>query len=115
MLRKGEAPGLVALPHDNLVMRHITTSLRRAGVAWEPTLEVSSMGHVPVYVDLDFGFGFGFAVTGSPSQQKPGAAIGLPADKVPPLHLVAWHADSPNDQAIGLLGIIREQVAALLG
>lgn len=83
LLRKGGAPGLVALPHDNLVMRHIAASLRRVAVVWEPTLEVSSLGHVPAYVDLDFGFGFGFAVPGSAAKKKTPRVIPLPAEKVP--------------------------------
>jgi len=115
LLRKGEAPGLVALPHDNLVMRHIATSLRRAGVTWEPTLEVSSIGHVPTYVDLDFGFGFGFAISGGAATQKPTAIMELPSNKIPPLHLVAWHGEAPDSQVVGLLKLIRKQVAALLG
>lgn len=115
LLRQGEAPGLVALPHDNLVMRHIATSLRRMGIDWEPTLEVSSMGHVSTYVDLDFGFGFGFAISRGYTKRKTPHVIELPPEKVPPLHLVVWHGEAPDPPVVELLKLLRGHVSAVLG
>lgn len=116
LLRRGEAPGLIALPQQNLVMRHISTSLRRAGVEWLPTLEVSSVGHVSPYVDLDFGFGFGFAVPGhAPARtRKSTRTIAIPPEKIPPLHLVVWHNESLDPPAIHLLNLIRRHATHLL-
>lgn len=116
LLRKDAPPGLIALPQQNLIMRHINTSLRRAGVEWPPTLEISSVGHVSPYVDLDFGFGFGFAVPGSghTAAREARRIIPVPPGKMPPLHLVVWHGESPGPHAIHLLTLIRRHAGRIL-
>lgn len=114
MLRRGEAPGWVGLPQDNLVTRHLAAAMRRIGVGWEPTLEVSSMGHIPTYVDLDFGFGFGFDVSGKNAGTESRSVIHFPRDRMPPLHLVAWHRQSANGTVRTLLKLIRSHAMAIL-
>lgn len=113
LLRGGEKPGLVALPPDNLLMRHITESLRRAGVAWTPTMQVSSLSHVPAYVDLDFGFGFGIDLRGQPPSTRRTASISLPPEKMPPLSLGVWHSEAPPPLAARLIELIRRHAATL--
>lgn len=95
-------------------MRHIATSLRRAGVEWLPTLEVSSVGHVPAYVDLDFGFGFGFAVPGAAAARKARRIIFPPSDQLPPLNLVVWHGESLDPPVAHLLALVRQHATRLL-
>lgn len=115
LLRLGEKLGLVGMSQANLMMRHITTSLRRAGIEWPTTLEVSSIGHVPAYVDLDFGFGFGFEIPGAGKNQTKGDVIMPPAETLPPLNLVVWHGDSLDPAAARVLDLIRRYARRLLG
>jgi DNA-binding transcriptional LysR family regulator len=113
LLRGGDPPGLVALPPDNLLMLHITASLRRGGLEWQPTLQVSSLSHVPAYVALDFGFGFGIDLRGQPPETKGVVAIPLPREKMPPLALGMWHGEDPPPLATRLLDLIRRHAAKL--
>ncbi len=112
--RQGEKLGLVGLSQANLVMRHITTSLRRIGIEWLPTLEVSSIGHVFTYVDLDFGFGFGFEIPEAGKNKTKGQMIQPPAEALPPLSLVVWHGESLDPSATRLLDLIRRYAQRLL-
>lgn len=112
--RQGEKLGLVSLSQANLVMRHITTSLRRVGIEWLPTLEVSSIGHVPAYVDLDFGFGFGFAIPNAEANKNNPFIIQPPFEALPPLNLVVWHGESLDPSAARLLDLIRRYAERLL-
>lgn len=112
--RQGGKLGLVSLSQANLVMRHITTSLRRLGIEWQPTLEVSSIGHVPAYVDLDFGFGFGFAIPSSGKQAPACRIVRPPSEALPPLNLVVWHGESLDPSAAHLLELIRRYATQLL-
>lgn len=114
MHRQGEKLGLVGLSQANLMMRHITTSLRRAGIEWSTTLEVSSIGHVPPYVDLDFGFGFGFAIPDGGKSATKSHAIHPPSETLPPLNLVVWHGETLNPSAARLLDLIRLYTQQLL-
>lgn len=104
LLRKGEQPGHIALPQDNLLMRHIAASLRKMGVDWPASLEVSSLGHVPAYVTLDFGFGFGLAVPRTQGQPR---VLPVPPDRIPPITLGVWHGETMEPAAAQLLGLIR--------
>lgn len=115
LLRGGEKPGLVALPPENLLMRHIAESLRRAGVEWTPTVQVSSLSHVPAYVELDFGFGFAIELGGRPAAAGGGHAISLPVEKLPPLSLGVWHGEDLPPLAVRLLDLIRRHAATLSG
>lgn len=114
MHRRGGKPGLVGLSQANLMMRHITTSLRRVGIEWNTTLEVSSIGHVPPYVDLDFGFGFGFAIPDGGKSPKKNHTIRPPSETLPPLNLVVWHGEMLNPSASRLLDLIRLYTQQLL-
>lgn len=112
--RRGEKLGLVGLSQANLVMRHITSSLRRFGVEIPISLEVSSIGHVPAYVDLDFGFGFGFGIPDTTANDGTHNIIHPPADIMSPLNLVVWHGESLDPSAARLLDLIRRYVSQLL-
>jgi DNA-binding transcriptional LysR family regulator len=112
--RQGGKLGLVSLSQSNLVMRHITTSLRRVGIEWLPTLEVSSIGHVPAYVDLDFGFGFGFAIHNAEANKNNPFILQPPLEALPPLNLVVWHGESLSPSAARLLNLIRRYTGRLL-
>lgn len=118
MHRRGEKLGLVGLSHANLMMRHITTSLRRVGIEWNTTLEVSSIGHVAPYVDLDFGFGFGFGfgfdIAGAGKNKTKDAIIQPPSKILPPLNLVVWQGETLNSSAARLLDLIRLYTQQLL-
>lgn len=113
LLRKPGSPGLVALPADNLLMQHLASSLRRHGLEWPPTVEVSSIGHVTAYVDLDFGFGFGVDLQNQSPARKRTASMVLPANKIPPLKLGIWHGEDPPPLAKKLLQLIRQHAAAV--
>ncbi len=112
--RQGEKLRLVGLSQANLVMRHITTSLRRLGIEWLPTLEVSSIGHVSAYVDLDFGFGFGFTIPEAGENKNNTHMIQPPSEALPPLNLVVWHGESLDPSAARLLDLIRRYAERLL-
>lgn len=106
MLRKGECPGLIALPENNLLMRHLSLSFRKMAIEWPTTVEVSSLGHVPAYVKLDFGFGFGLAVPGSP---MPARVLEVPAERIPPITLGVWHGETMDPPTAQLLSLIRSR------
>lgn len=112
--RREEKLGLIGLSQANLVMRHITTSLRRVGIEWPTTLEVSSIGHVPAYVDLDFGFGFGFSISDANRNPAQTRIIQPPLDALPPLNLVVWHGESLDPSTGRLLELIRRYAKRLL-
>ncbi len=114
MHRQGGKLGLVGLSQANLMMRHITTSLRRVGIEWSTTLEVSSIGHVPPYVELDFGFGFGFAIPDGGKSSTKSHTIHPPSETLPPLNLVVWHGETLNSSAARLLDLIRLYTQQLL-
>ena len=112
LLRGRETPGLVALPQDNLLMRHFRACLLRLGLDWPATVEVCSLSHVPAYVNLDFGFGL---TLDAPAVRPPGSVrmIHPPAGKMPPIHLGVWHGDQPDPLALRLLDHIRQHVRHL--
>jgi DNA-binding transcriptional LysR family regulator len=112
--RQGTKLGLVGLSQANLMMRHITTSLRRAGIEWNTTLEVSSIGHVPPYVDLDYGFGFGFAILDEAESSTKSHTIHPPSETLPPLNLVVWHGETLSPATARLLDLIRFYTQQLL-
>ncbi len=107
LLRQKEKPGLVSLPQNNLLAQHIHASLRKAGVEWHPTLEVSSLSHVPAYVRLDFGFGF-CIVEKTPRGKTAGSRlIALSGDHMPSLNVGIWHREQLDPLAQKLMNLIR--------
>lgn len=114
LYRRGEKLGMVGLSQGNLVMRHINNSLRRLGIDYVPTLEVSSIGHVPAYVELDFGFGFGFAIPESIPNKSHSQIIQPPPDALPPMSLVVWHGETLEPSTARLLDLIRHYAGRLL-
>jgi len=107
ILRSHEKPGLISLPQNNLVMQHIRMGLRKSGLDWNHTLEVSSISQIATYVDLDFGFGFGLK---APHAMVKGARHGLvdvPGQRIPAFQLGVWHRDDADPLARKLLTLMR--------
>lgn len=115
LLQQAEKPGLVSLPQNSLLIQHIHASLRKSGVEWHPTLEVSSLSHVESYVDLDFGFGFGILAPPAKSKRSSRHGIELPNDCIPALNLGVWHTETLDPLAIRLLSLIRRYADENLG
>ncbi len=107
LLRQPAKPGLIALPHHNLFTQHINATLRKSGLEWHPTLEVSSLSQIVSYVDLDFGFGFGISVPETKNQRNGGHHIALSSEQMPPLSLGVWHGETLDPLAVRLLSHIR--------
>ncbi len=106
LLKNQEKPGFVALPQNNLLMRHKLAALRKAGIEWNTTIEVSSLSHVAKYVALDFGFGIGIQTPKSEEEEGNGR-IAIPIEEMPPLSLGAWYKEEIDPLSSRLLAIIR--------
>lgn len=107
LLKGKEKPRLVGLPQNNLIMEHTQAALRKAGIEWHPTIEVSSMSHIAKYVALDFGFGFAMKSPPSRHRNEPNHSIEIPTESVPMLKLGVWHTEHLDPLAMQMLNLIR--------
>ncbi len=107
LLNNNAKPRLVGLPQNNLIMQHTQAALRRAGLEWHTTLEVSSMSHISKYVALDFGFGFAIQAPPSSSNHETNHSILIPEQKMPMLKLGVWHTEHLDPLAVQMLRLIR--------
>ena len=57
---------LLCLPPNELICRNFQEGLRRLGVEWQPTMELSSLELIEAYVENDYGFGLGLELPGRP-------------------------------------------------
>lgn len=55
---------LLCLPPNELICRCFQEGLRRLGVEWKPTMELSSLELIQAYVENDYGFGLGLELPG---------------------------------------------------
>lgn len=111
-LREGCPPGLVGLPENNLISEHLAASLRRRGLRWPVTVELSSLRHVASYVALGLGCGLHL---GDPAAAPPDglAVLPLPRALVPPLAIGLWHTAHPPTLARGFIAAARRHARAL--
>jgi DNA-binding transcriptional LysR family regulator len=107
LLKNAEKPRLVGLPQNNLIMQHTQAALRKSGLEWHNTLEVSSMSHIAKYVALDFGFGFAIQAPPSSSKNDTNHSIPIPETKMPMLKLGVWHTEHLDPLAVQMLKLIR--------
>jgi DNA-binding transcriptional LysR family regulator len=107
LLRQKEQPGLITLPQSNLLTGHIHSSLRKSGVEWHPTLEVSSLSHVSKYVELDFGFGFEIKAPHTDTMGKKLAIMEVPTQRIAAFKLGVWHRERLDPLAVRLIKLIR--------
>jgi hypothetical protein len=107
LLKSAEKPSLVGLPENNLIMQHTQAALRKGGLEWHNTLEVSSMSHVAKYVALDFGFGFAIQAPPSRNKHDTNHSIPIPEQNMPMLKLGVWHTEHLDPLAVQMLNLIR--------
>jgi len=55
---------LLCLPPNETICRNFQEGLRRQGVDWKPTIELSSLELIETYVENEYGFGVGIELPG---------------------------------------------------
>ena len=55
---------LLCLPPNEMICRNFQEGLRRQGVEWKPTIELSSLELIEAYVENEYGFGVGLELPG---------------------------------------------------
>ncbi len=105
------SPGLISLPPDEVISKHFHTGLRKLGLAWAPTIEVSSLDLVDLYASLGFGVGLSVAVPGL--RRKHGLRT-LSLRNFSPLLIAAMWSGDLSEPAATFLADIRK-VAVSLG
>jgi DNA-binding transcriptional LysR family regulator len=77
---------LIGLPPNEVISKLFQRGLRKLGVVWTPSLEVTSLELIAVYVAGGFGVGISVAVPGA---KWPTGVRALPLKKFPVLELMA--------------------------
>ena len=55
---------LLCLPPNEMICKNFQEGLRRQGVEWKPTIELSSLELIETYVENEYGFGVGIELPG---------------------------------------------------
>lgn len=82
---------LLCLPPNELICRNFQEGLRRLGVEWLPTMELSSLELIQAYVENDYGFGLGLELPGR--QFSRGVRV-FPLNDFPPVDFgLIWQGE----------------------
>jgi DNA-binding transcriptional LysR family regulator len=112
-LQGSDVPGLIGLPAQNLISDHVISSLRKKGIVWPISMEVSSLSHVANFVSLGLGYGIHLAPAMDEKQVRQLDWIEFPANIVPPLAIGMWYGEHPNDLARSFLQVARNYARAI--
>jgi DNA-binding transcriptional LysR family regulator len=84
---------LICMPPNETITKLFREGLRKVGVEWPTSVEVSSLDLIPSYVRAGFGIGLSVVAPG----EKPAAKIRLlPLPNFPPLIIAAiWQGKMP--------------------
>jgi DNA-binding transcriptional LysR family regulator len=104
---------LIGLPAQNLISDHVISSLRKKGIVWPISMEVSSLSHVANFVALGLGYGIHLAPAMDQKQVRQLDWIEFPASIVPPLAIGMWYGEHPNDLARSFLQVARNYARAI--
>jgi DNA-binding transcriptional LysR family regulator len=94
---------LISLPSDEVISKQFHAGLKKLGLGWSPTIEVSSLQLVDMYTSLGFGVGVSIAIPQA-RRKSDLRLLGLP--KFPPLAVAAlWCGDLPETSAAFLTDV----------
>lgn len=101
---------LISLPPDEVITKHFQAGLRKLGVAWVPTIEVSSLELIDLYASLGFGVGLSVAL---PGMNRKNRLRAIPLHKFLPLTIAGLWSGELSEPAREFLGDIQKVASRL--
>lgn len=103
---------LISLPADEVISKNFQAGLRRLGLAWSSTIEVTSLELIGIYTALGLGVGVSVAL---PGPRRKGGLRQLPLHKFPPLTVAALWTGDLSEIAKTFLSDVKELAGRLTG
>jgi DNA-binding transcriptional LysR family regulator len=104
------AQTLISLPPGEVIAKQFQTGLRRIGLVWAPTIEVSSLDLIPVYVELGFGIGVSIITPGAGRDLR---VKMVPLRGFPPLVIAALWQKHLSAATASFLAEIKKRAAEM--
>ncbi|MEY2541383.1 MAG: LysR family transcriptional regulator, positive regulator for ilvC [Verrucomicrobiota bacterium] len=100
---------LISLPQDEVISKLFHSGLKKLGLGWTPTIEVSTLELIDTYASLGFGVGVSVAI---PRAGRKSDLRVVPLLRFPPLNIAAlWAGDLPEPAATFLTDVKKLAVA----
>jgi DNA-binding transcriptional LysR family regulator len=101
---------LISLPPEEVISKHFQAGLRKLGLGWTATIEVSSLELIDLYASLSFGVGLSVAVPGL--RRKSGLNV-VPLRKFASLTIAALWSGDLSEPAAAFLTDIKKLASRL--